>query len=466
MKRLIPLLLLGGCATVAPTPAPETLVPVGHVAPAVPAATGPGLRAVLADDPALAPLLAAAREGSPDLQTAAARVVQARAGLKSAGAQSLPQVNATVSATQQRQSLEQFGFDAPPGLIPRERTVYQPGVEASWELDLFGRLAAGRTAARARLDAATADAEATRLTLETEIARNLVAVRTIDARLAAAEDARTAARSLDRLARVRAEAGLATGLDTATTAADVGQADAAIPPLQADRTARLAALSRLTGLSVARVAGLVSAPAPLPNDGWAIPDIPSDLLQRRPDVRSAELRLRAADADVAQALAARFPRLTLTGSLGWLSETIAGLFTGDSFTATLGGTLAGPLLDFGRTAAEVSRSKGAAAEAAALYRAAVLDALADVETELGAARGAQAQAVELGRTASALEAARRLAESQYRGGLVDARTVSEAARRLADARDRRITADGQAIDAALRLELAAGGPLVNPTGAA
>jgi NodT family efflux transporter outer membrane factor (OMF) lipoprotein len=460
MRLLIPLALLGGCATVAPTPAPQTFVPAGHVAPAAMPSTGPGLRTVLGQDPAMAPLLAAARNGSPDLETAAARVLQARAGLKSAKAQSLPQINAAVSATQQRQSLEQFGFDAGPGLIPRERTTVQPTIEASWEVDLFGRLAAGRTAASARLDAANADADAIRLTLETEIARNLVAVRAVDARLAAARDSRDAARSLDRLASVRAEAGLATGFDTATTAADVAQAEAAIPPLLADRTARIAALSRLTGLAVARVAEIVAAPAALPaTDSWAVPDIPSDLLQRRPDIRAAEKRLWAADAEVAQALASRYPQLTLTGSLGWLSETIAGLFTGESLAASVGGTLVGPLLDFGRTAAEIERNRGVAAEVAALYRASVLDALADVETELGAARGARAQAVALQRTAASLETARRLAETQYRGGLIDARAVSESARRLADARDGQIAAEGLAIDAALRLELACGGPL-------
>jgi NodT family efflux transporter outer membrane factor (OMF) lipoprotein len=465
MKRLLPLLLLGGCATVAPTPLPQSLVPAGHVSPVAPPTQGPTLQSVLAADPALAHLLAAARAGSPDLETAAARVLQARAGLKSARAQSLPQIDANVSANQQRQSLEQFGFDAPPGLIPRERSVFQPSIEASWELDLFGRLAAGRTAAAARLDAATADAEAIRLSLETEIARNLLAVRALDARQQAASEARDSALALDRLARVRAKAGLATGLDTATTQADVSQAEAALPPLRADRTARIAALSRLTGLSVAGVAQLVAAPAPLPAaDAWHIPDIPSDLLQRRPDIRAAQGQLRAADAGVAEALAARYPQLTLTGSLGWLSETIAGLFTGDSFTALASGTLAGPLLDFGRTAAEVQRNRGVAAEATARYRAAVLDALADVETELASARGARDQAARLEQAALALQTARRLAETQYRGGLTDARAVSESARRLADAQDRRIAVEGEAIDAALRLELASGGPLVQVGG--
>jgi NodT family efflux transporter outer membrane factor (OMF) lipoprotein len=468
VKRLIPLLLVGGCATVAPAPEPDTLVPVGHVAPEVAPPGlqkhGPGLRAVLASDPALEPLLAAARAASPDLETAAARVLQARAGLRAARAQLAPTIDASASATRRRQSQEQFGPDAPPGLVLPTLTFYEPGLVAGWEIDLFGRLAANRKAAAARLSAADADAQGVRLTLETDIARGLVAVRSLEGRIAAATEAVAAARKLDHLARVRAEAGLVTGLDSATTAADVAQAQAALPPLAADRAARVAALSRLTGLSIARVAETIGHGAPLPAPQWVIPDVPSDLLKRRPDIRAAAAQLTAADADVAAALAARYPRLTLTGSLGWLSTTIAGLFTGDALATTLGGTLSAPLLDFGRTAAEVDRSRAVVAEATALYRASVLRALAEVETELAAARGAQVQADELARAVGALETATRLSEAQYRGGLTDARTVSEASRRLADARDRWIISRAQAIDAALRLELATGGPLAPATG--
>lgn len=460
MRLILPLLLLGGCATVTPAPAPETLVPAGHVAPVVAPTAGPGLRAALAADPALEPLLVAARNGSPDLETAAARVLQARAGLRAARAQLAPTVDANASVTRRRQSQEQFGPNAPPGLILPTLTFYEPSLVAGWEIDLFGRLSASRKAAAARLNAAGADAEAVRLTLETDIARSLVAVRSLDGRIAAATEAVAAARGLDYLARVRAEAGLVTGLDAATTAADVAQAEAALPPLLAERTAQVAALSRLTGLSVARVAETIGRDVPLPTAAqWSLPDIPSDLLKRRPDIRSAAAQLTAADADVAAALAARYPRLTLTGSLGWLSTTVANLFTGDALAATLGGTLSAPLLDFGRTAAEVDRSRAVVAEATALYRAAVLGALAEVETELAAARGAQAQAADLARTVDALRTARRLSEAQYRGGLTDARAVSEASRRLAEAEDRRIAAEGQALDAALRLELATGGPL-------
>lgn len=456
MKRLLHLLLLAGCATTAvPERAPPAL-PQGFAVPQTGEA-GPAVADRLAADPAWPRLVAAAEAGSPDLETAAARILQARAGVDAARAAGAPRIDAGVSVTQSRSSLAQFNL-APPGSIERDQTSLSPVIEAGWELDLFGRLKAGRAAAGARLDAATADAAATRLALEADLARNLVGIRTLDARRAAALEALAAARALDRLARVRVEAGLATGLDAATTAADVAAAEAALPPLAAARTARIAALSRLTARPPAEIASWLEPPAPLPTL-WALPDVPSDLLQRRPDIDAAWARLRAADQDTAAALAARYPRLTLTGSLGWLADTVGALFTGDAFTASAGVLLAGPLIDFGRTAAEVEARRGAAAEAAGLYRGAVLRALAEVETELAAARAARAQAADLGRSAQSLATALRLAEAQYRGGLTDARAAAEAQRRLADARDRQLVAEGAALDSALALQLAVGGRL-------
>jgi multidrug efflux system outer membrane protein len=464
VKQLWPLLLLSGCAGASLLERPAPALPPGYAVPAVPPQSGAGLAALVAADPAYKALLAAAEAGSPTLEVAAARVLQARAGLKAARAAGAPAIDASANVTRNRASLDQFNFDIPAGAFQRERTTLQPAIEARWELDLFGRLAAGRGAAAARLRAATADAAGTRLALENELARNLAAVRTIDARAGAAADAAASARQLDRLARVRAAAGLASGLDTATTAADVAAADAALAPIRAARAARVAALGRLAALPSGQVEALLQPPQSLAAaDQWRIPDVPADLLRRRPDIEAAHARLAAADREVAAALAARFPALTLTGSLGWLTTTVAGLFTGDALAANAGATLAGPLLDFGRTAAEVARSRGAAAEAAGLYRDAVLGALAEVETALAEARGARAQAADLGRSADALARARQLAESQYRAGLTDARTVAEAARRLADARDRRLAADGDALDAALRLELATGGGLGEAT---
>lgn len=457
MKRLLPLLLLGGCVTAdIPERAPPAL-PAGFILPAAPARgvgePGTRLASRLADDPAWQPLLDAAEAGSPDLETAAARILQARAELAGARAASAPVSRAAAT-------LDRYGFGEPGGGVSQQTTVISPVIEVRWELDLFGRLKATRGAARARLSAATADAAATRLALETDIARNLVAVRTLDARSAAAAQAVDAARLLDRLASVRAEAGLATSLDTATTAADVAAAEAVLEPLLVARQARVSALMQLTALPSHAISALLLPLRPPPGPGaWDIPDVPADLLQRRPDVAASYARLVAADQQVAVAMAQRYPDITLTGSLRWLTTSLSGLFSLDGLAGSVGAAISGPLLDFGRTAAEVDRSRGAAAEAAALYRGTVLGAIAEVETSLAQARGAARQADDLGRSAQALARARKAAEAQYRGGLTDARAAAEAQRRLADARDRQLQAEGLALDAALALELATGGSL-------
>ncbi|MBS3962424.1 MAG: TolC family protein, partial [Sandarakinorhabdus sp.] len=275
--------------------------------------------------------------------------------------------------------------------------------------------------------------------------------------------AAAAARVLERLALVRAEAGLATGLDVATAKADVAAADAGIEPIIAERAARVAALMRLTGLPTDRIAGLLIPVQPLLSaDGWAISQVPANLLQRRPDVAASAARLAAADRDVATAVMARYPNVTLTGTLTWMTSTLSGLFLLEGITGGGGAVLAGPLLDFGRVAAEVERSRGVAAELAGLYRGTVLGALAEVEAALAEAKAARRQAAALGQSAAALDRARALAETAYRGGLTDARAAAEAARRLADARDRQLAAEALALDAALRLELAAGGGLGVP----
>jgi len=450
------MLLLAGCATTAAPDRPEPALPDGFSVPWVAPQQAPSVVMLLANDPALEPLLTAARAASPDLETAAARIQQARGALALARIASAPVSKASTA-------IERFGFDAPGAGMAGTVSAVRPVIEARWELDVFGRLKPGRQAAKARLDAATADAAATRLSLESDIARNLVAVRALDARGAAADEAAAAARVLERLALVRAEAGLATGLDVATAKADVAAADAGIEPIIAERAARVAALMRLTGLPTDRIAGLLIPVQPLLSaDGWAISQVPANLLQRRPDVAASAARLAAADRDVATAVMARYPNVTLTGTLTWMTSTLSGLFLLEGITGGGGAVLAGPLLDFGRVAAEVERSRGVAAELAGLYRGTVLGALAEVEAALAEAKAARRQAAALGQSAAALDRARALAETAYRGGLTDARAAAEAARRLADARDRQLAAEALALDAALRLELAAGGGLGVP----
>ncbi|QMW23882.1 efflux transporter outer membrane subunit [Sandaracinobacteroides saxicola] len=410
-------------------------------------------------DPALEALVTQAMADAPDVQVALARVMQARAGLDAAGAARLPNVNVDATVTQQRTSLDQFGFTLPPGQrFERERTTFNPAVSASYEADLFGRLAAGSRAARARLDAATADAAATRLTLAGDIAKGVFAVRTLDLRIAAARDSVAQAEMLERLARDRVQAGLVSASEAASAATLTAQAAAVAPALESARAAEVAGLSVLSGLGVAEVRRLLSDGAGLPvADALPVVDVPSLLLQRRPDVAAAEARLRAADGDLAAAVRARYPRLTLTGSLGWLATTTAALFDPATLAASVAGTLSAPLLDFGRATAEVDRNRGARAEALAGYRRAVLLAIGDVEQQLVAARTARERQARLAAAAQAAADAEGLAGAQFRGGLTSMTDWLNARRTKLAARDAELEAQGEALERALLLWQAAGG---------
>ena len=456
--------LLAACTARVPDRPPPGL-PSGHALPSTEADDARGeprgepLSARLAVDPAFRPLLEAALAASPDLEAAVARIAEARAGRSAAAAALAPRVDGVASLTRSRASLDQFGFTLPPGqAFERDRTLFSPAIDVGWEADLFGRLAASRRAAGLRLDAAEADAAALRLALAAEVARALVAIRGLDARTIEAGLALAAARRGEALTRARAEAGLASGLDLAAAASQTAGAEAALAPLAAAREAEVAALIRLTGLPAGALRGMLGDGQPLPA-AWDVPPVPSDALQRRPDIAAAHARMAAADQEVAAALAARYPRLTLTGSVGFLASAASGLFTAEALAASLGGGLAGPILDFGRSAAEVERSRAGVAGAVAAYRGAVLGAIAEVETHLAATRAARRQAEALAEAAQRLERARALAAAQHAAGLASADAVADAERRLADAREAGIAAQVLALDAAIRLEAAVGGGL-------
>jgi NodT family efflux transporter outer membrane factor (OMF) lipoprotein len=455
---LLLLPLLASCAASVPERALPGLPP-GHALPEVMQAdpADAPLAEKLSADPAFAPLVAAATAGSPDLEAAVSRIAEARAGRAAATAALAPRVDGAASVTRSRVSLDQFGFTLPPGQqFERDRTLFAPTIEIGWEADLFGRLSASRRAAALRLGAAEADAAAVRLALAAEVARGLVAIRALDARGAELSTAAAAARRVEALAAVRAEAGLASGLDLAAAASETAVAEAALAPPQAAREAEVAALMRLTGLPMAELLGILLPVQPLPR-AWAIPAVPSDALARRPDIAAAHARLLATDQDAAAALAARFPRITLTGSVGFLASAASGLFTADALAASLGGALAGPILDFGRAAAEVERARARSAVAVADYRGAVLGAIAEVEANLAATRAARRQAMALAESVARLERAMALVESQVAAGLSGADALADAERRLAQGRDSRLAAEAAALDAAIRLEAAVGG---------
>ncbi|XUU61065.1 efflux transporter outer membrane subunit [Erythrobacter sp. HA6-11] len=415
------------------------------------------------EDPAFAAFTGAALENAPSLAEALARVDAARAQARRAGAERLPNIGADASVTATRINPAQFGSDLPPGVeFATEQTSYGANIVGSWEIDIFGRLKASERAALARVNSASASAEAVRIALTSEIAGAVIDWRTLAGREAALAQDLAAAERLAGLAGEREEAGLAPGFDRVRAEAAASQSRSRLAALYGERARILGRLVTLTGLDSVTIGSVLLEEA-IATDLPAAPvAMPSTLLTTRPDVQAAGAELLASDADLAAAARSRFPRLTLSGTLGLLAFDLGSLFDSESQVYTAGGSLLAPLLDFGRIQSQIDAGAANKRAAFAAYRGAVFTALGEAEAAYGQVTGADQQAEAAAQENADLERAASLAETRYKAGLADFLTVLEA-RRAADASGERLAiAMGQAQRARVVLWQALGGAEATP----
>ena len=455
---LLPL-ALAACATVpeVATPTPD-LPQAFFFAPE--ATTGAALAALMPQsDPAYATLSQAALAEGPSLAEALARIDIARAGARGAEAARLPDITADASTRRNRINPTQFGQAGQQGFIPREQTSYGANINASWDLDIFGRLKAQERAALARIDAATAQAQGVRLALLAEIAASVIDWRVLDARAAAIEADAASARQLAGLAKVREDAGIAPGFDRIRAEANASASATRLATLDSERARLTGRLVTLTGQDAAAVRAALAAPAPALAPASAPAALPSDLLANRPDVAAAAANLAASDADIAAAARARFPRITLSGVIGLLAFDPGALFD-DSVVGSLTGGIAGPLLDFGRVAAQIDAATADKRAAFAAYRGAVYQALGDAEAAYGVVTAADAEASLAVTQRDQLTRAAQIAETRYRAGLASFLEVLEARRAADSSGENAAAALGRAARARIVLWQALGGEAV------
>lgn len=411
-------------------------------------------------DPLLTRLVERALRDNQDVAAAAARVAQARAGLRTSEAALLPTAQVSANAGYAYQSLETPTGRAL-GAFPafqRGTDLYDAGLGASWEIDFFGGLRRGREAARAGYLASRAGAAATQVAVAAEVADAYVAIRALQRRIAIAEEqAGTQARLTDVVA-LRYRRGVAAELEWRQAQGALAQVRAGIPVLRAALAAAMTALNvllgRAPGTAQAELAtpSAIPAPPPLGDVGT-----PADLLRRRPDLIAAEQRLIATNARVGQAMAEYYPKIALSGLLG-VAATGPGALLGGS--AVQGQGFAGlrwRLFDFARIDAEIAAARGRDAEALASYRQSVLTAAKDVEDALSAIaeRGRQAAILTTGETAVAR--ARDASRAAYRGGVVSLIEALDADTRLLATRDARAQADAAQAQASIAAFRALGG---------
>lgn len=339
-------------------------------------------------DPALSTLIVEAMRGNPDLEAAGARIAAARARLGIARSQSAPQIESVTRAN--RQKLSENGLlhsGANGGAFPNTYTLESTGLDASWELDLFGAHAAERRKASAGYSEAIAEREAVRLSLAAEIARVYVEHSAYAQQLASARQVVAMSEQTLELIEQQYEEGQAAEADVTSARVAVQAASERVPGLVAEVEARRHVMGVLVGSGE-----YVDLPerTPLFGDdlaparaGLSIDmGVPSDLLRRRPDIRRAEARFEAAVADRSIAVADQYPRFSIVASVGNESIEHGSLLESASQFWLLAPQVTMPFFDGGRRKSVVAEREALVTAATADYRKAVIEALSDVEQAL------------------------------------------------------------------------------------
>ena len=372
---------LTGCA-VGPTYRPPTPpLPAAWVAPLPHSGSNANLKDWWAawGDPVLLELVVNAQRENPTVAIAAARIEASRAAATAVGAALWPGV--TANASDRRAQVNQpLGPGSTGGSQSESRSA---SIDALWELDLFGSARRNKEAAAARADARTQEWHDARVSVAAEVASSYVNLRACETLLGGyAQDAKSRAETA-RLTDLKTKAGFTAPADAALTAASAAEAAGRLTQQRADCDIEIKALSLV---SVMAEPALRTRLAPgtattLTAPGWPLEPVPAAALAQRPDVAAAERELAAASADIGVAEADRYPRITLTGAIGYGVAALAGIETRGS-TWSFGPAISVPIFDAGRRVANVDAAKARYAEALARYQSRATRAVREVEESL------------------------------------------------------------------------------------
>jgi NodT family efflux transporter outer membrane factor (OMF) lipoprotein len=375
------------------------------------------------DDPLLSQLIRQTLAANTSVRGAQAALQQARALRDVAGAALWPSVGGSASAGRSRSG------DA-------TASRFQVGLDASWELDIFGANRAAVRALDASADASAATLAGIQVSLAAEVALDYIALRSAQERLGIAQANLTSQQETLQLTDWRFQAGLVTTLEAEQARASAEQTAAQIPALQTTIAQSSHALSVLTGQApTALVTSLAPiAPVPQVSGDWAMA-FPAETLRQRPDVRAAEFQVSAAAARVSQADAARLPNFKLGGNLGLSALTLGALTDGASLVAGVLASLSMPVFDAGASQAQLRAQQAAMDQANMAYQATVLTALTEVEDALVALQGDRQRLLRLQAAYQSADIAALLARQRYGSGLVDFQTVLETQRTRLSSQD-------------------------------
>jgi NodT family efflux transporter outer membrane factor (OMF) lipoprotein len=346
------------------------------------------------EDATLTSLVERAVGANPDLRQAKARIRQARAVRQVASSGLWPTLDASGSYRRTGSGAASSGGGgttggtstigaSPTGSGGTSANLFQTGLDAAWELDIFGGIRRNIEASEADIQAALEDRRDVMVSLAAEVGNHYINLRGLQQQIAIAGRNLEAQQRAARITKKRFEAGFISGLDVANANAQVATTESQIPVLESLAQQEIYSLSVLLGREPNALALELATETPIPLTPPEVPvGLPSDLLRRRPDVRRAESQLHAATARIGVATADLFPRFSLTGSLSLRASGLVSLWNWSNSFWSMGPSVSWPVFDAGRIRANIAVQDALQEQALIAYERAVLTALKDVETAL------------------------------------------------------------------------------------
>lgn len=389
-------------------------------------------------DAELSSLVQRVAGASLDVKVATQRLMQARAARRMIGADAMPALDGTASYQHSRSS--QNGLVDISGLNGRhDYNVWQPGIDASWELDLWGRVRREIESADASVQATTELRRDVLLSAIAETASDYIQLRGVQAQKAVVEQNLDIARQSLRLTQIRFTDGVATHLETAQAAAQVSGIEARLPVLENQRVHLVNALSFLLGEPPRTLEGELDAVRAIPPVPPRVPvGLPSQLAERRPDIREAEARLHGATADIGVAVGDFYPRVTLSANLSLQAMHFGDLDEWSSRMFGVGPALTVPIFEGGRLKGQLELRKAQQREAMIEYQRTVLNAWHEVDNAMSDYNTRQTREEKLDETEVQDSEALENALSQYLAGATDFLNVLTVQRDLLDTQQAKV----------------------------
>jgi NodT family efflux transporter outer membrane factor (OMF) lipoprotein len=411
----------------------------------------------LLNDPTLNSLEERLGDANLDVAAASARLLQSRAEQRIVGADKYPSFNGAASYNRERGSMngilsllgvtptgtqtQSASGASPTGVaaLPGDKgspayDLYQFGFDASWELDFWGRVRRGVEAATAMSEASYQDRNAVLLSARAELARDYVQLRDTQALLEIAKQNLAIARDATKLTETRVREGVTTNLDVANASAQAESIESLIPTLEASRETTVNAIGVLLGMQPGGLRQMLSEAGDVPALPRQVPiGFPSEVVQRRPDIRRAEAQLHAATATIGMAKADFYPRISLNGSAGFQSLQLSTLADWASGQFVIGPSITLPIFEGGRLKGTLHLREAQQQEAAIVYKRTVLQAWREVDDALVVYDAEQRRNDRLKEVVSLNQRALAIARQRYKAGAVDFLDVLNVQKQLLDA---------------------------------